>query len=380
MAEARYPSLVTARESSLPVDRTLRQIIVGFRFVGAVWISVIGAVAITEWKASAAVVLATLAIAWGWAVLTGFSRRSTIRGWSFLLADLAVGSWTAVAPAFTNQTEGGTFSGGYPFSTVLVWAYAFGIPGGMISGTIVSFIALAPGQNQLTTDLTSALIYVAGGGVAGWGFNMLRRSEERRIGLETLLATERGERIRSEERAEVAAHLHDSVLQTLALIQRRAGDPGEVGSLARHQERELRNWLYGTAELASDTLAGALEEVCGEVEERHRVGIELVTVGDAPLDDQLRAVVAATREAVTNAAKFAGVDSLSVYSELTGGEIQVYIRDRGVGFDPDAVPEDRQGVRESIVGRMRRHGGAAIIRSAPDAGTEIELRATRERM
>lgn len=363
---------------SLPVDRTLRQILVGFRYVGAVWISVIGIIAIAEWQASAVIVLVTLAIAWAWAVVTGFSPRHVIRGWPFLLTDLAIGSWTAVAPALTGTDEGGTFSGGYPFSTVLVWAYAFGIPGGAISGLIVSVIGLSQDQNVFTTNLTNALIYVAGGAVAGWGFSMLRRSEQRRLEVEELLAVERSERIRSEERAEMAAHLHDSVLQTLALIQRRSSEPGEVGTLARSQERELRNWLYGAANLDSDTLAGALEEVCADIEERQRVEIELVTVGDCPLDGHIHALVAAAREAVTNAAKFAGVEKVSVYGELAAREVHVFVRDRGVGFDLESVPEDRQGVRESIIGRMRRHGGDAIIRSSPGSGTEVELTVTRE--
>ena len=369
---------MTTSQSSLPVDRTLRQILVGFRFVGAVWISVVGVVALAEWDANPAVVLVTLGIAWAWAIITSYAHRTTIRGWPFLVADLAVGSWTAVAPAFTDQTGGGTFSGGYPFSTVLVWAYAFGIPGGVISGAIVSFIALFPGENQLTTDLTNALIYVAGGGVAGWGFNMLRRSETRRLEVEELLATERSERIRSEERADVAAHLHDSVLQTLALIQKRVSEPAEVGSLARSQERELRNWLYGAANVDAESLAGAMEEVCADVEERHRVEVELVTVGDAPLDTNLLALVSATREAVINAAKFAGEDKVSVYCELDDHTVKVFVRDRGIGFDPDNIDPDRQGVRESIVGRMHRHDGTAIIRSTPEAGTEVELAITRE--
>jgi signal transduction histidine kinase len=369
---------MAARETSLPVDRTLRQIIVGFRYVGAVWISVIGVIAIAGWDASALVVLITLAIAWAWAVITGFSRRRVIRGWPFLLTDLAVGSWTALAPALTGTDEGGTFSGGYPFSTVLVWAYAFGIPGGALSGLIVSIVGLSLDQNPFTTNLTNALIYVAGGGVAGWGFSMLRRSETRRLEVEELLAGERSERIRSEERAEMAAHLHDSVLQTLALIQKRSTEPGEVGSLARGQERELRNWLYGAANLDADTLAGALEEVCADIEDRQRVEIELVTVGDCPLDANIGALVAATREAITNAAKFSGADKVSVYGELQGQDVRVFVRDRGVGFDPEAVEEDRKGLRESIIGRMRRHGGDAFVRSSPGNGTEIELSVAKE--
>ncbi len=373
-----YPLYVTSTKSSLPVDRTLRQILVGFRFVGAVWISIIAVVALADWNASPVIVFSTLAIAWAWAIATSFASRSTIKNWRFLIADLAVGSWTAAAPAFTGQDSGGGFAGGYPFSTVIVWAYAFGIPGGVISGAIVSVIAVSAAANELATDLTNALIYVAGGGVAGWAFNMLRRSEGRRLEVEELLAGERAERIRSEERAEVAAHLHDSVLQTLALIQKRVREPAEVGSLARSQERELRNWLYGAALVDAESLTGALEEVCAEIEERLRIAVELVTVGDCPLDDPVRALVAATREAVTNAAKFSQVDKVSVYSELKGQDVQVFIRDRGIGFNPADIEGDRRGVRESIVGRMQRHGGDAIIRGRPGTGTEIELTVTRE--
>jgi signal transduction histidine kinase len=364
---------MTTRASALPVDRTLRQILVGFRYVAAVWITVVGIIAIVSWDAEPAVIIPTLLLAWAWAIVTGLVTREVLRALPFLLADLAVTSWTAAAPAFTNQTGGGTFSGGYPFSTVLVWAYAFGIPGGVAAGAIVSVIALVPGESELTTDLTTALIYVAGGGVAGWAFNMLRRSEERRIEVEHMLANERSERIRSQERAEMAAHLHDSVLQTLTLIQKRSSQPAEVGALARQQERELRNWLYGAVGGSADSLAGALEAVCAAAEDRHGIEVELVTVGDTALDDNLRALVAATAEALTNAAKFSGVKEVSVYSELIGPEARIFVRDRGQGFDPAAVVEDRKGIRESIVGRLNRHGGDAIIRSSPGAGTEIEL-------
>ncbi|MGI9648925.1 MAG: sensor histidine kinase [Acidimicrobiia bacterium] len=369
---------MTTRTSALPVDRTLRQIVVGFRYVAAVWITVVGIIAIVSWHAKPAVIIPTLLFAWLWAIATGLVSRDVMRGLPFLLADLAVTSWTAAAPAFTDQTDGATFSGGYPFSTVLVWAYAFGIPGGVGAGAFVSVIALFPGDSDLTTDLTTALIYLAGGGVAGWAFNMLRRSEGRRIDVEHMLANERSERIRSEEKAEMAAHLHDSVLQTLALIQKRSHEPGEVGSLARQQERELRNWLYNASAQTSESLAGALEAACAAIEDRHSIGVELVTVGDVPLDDNLRALVAATTEALTNAAKFSGDDELAVYCEVIGMEARIFVRDRGQGFDPSAVEEDRKGIRESIVGRVKRRGGDAFIRSSPGTGTEIELTIARE--
>jgi phage shock protein PspC (stress-responsive transcriptional regulator) len=188
------------------------------------------------------------------------------------------------------------------------------------------------------------------------------------------LAAERGERIRSQERAEVAAHLHDSVLQTLALMQKRADDPREVAALARRQERELRAWLNGRRERGEDTVAIRLEAAAAEVEEAHGIAVEVVAVGDAPLDPRAEALVAAAREALVNAAKFAGRDGpVALYAEVAPGRIEVFVRDRGPGFDPAAVPGDRRGVRESIVGRMERNGGRAVVHTAPGQGTEVEL-------
>ena len=190
------------------------------------------------------------------------------------------------------------------------------------------------------------------------------------------LTAERAERIRSQERAEVAAHLHDSVLQTLALVQKRAGDPREVAALARRQERELRTWLSGAPahEAGERWLAAELEAAAQEVEEAHGVPIDVVAVGDARARRDGEALVAAAREAMLNAAKFAGADApVAVYAEAAEGRLQVFVRDRGPGFDPAAVPADRRGVRESIVGRMERHGGRAAIHASPGGGTEVEL-------
>ena len=193
------------------------------------------------------------------------------------------------------------------------------------------------------------------------------------------LTQERRERIRSEERADVAAHLHDSVLQTLALIQRNADDPRAVVTMARRQERELRSWLYEHTDVmpGPDTLAAAVTRVAEAVEADHGVTFDVVAVGDCPLDDRLTAMVAAAREAMVNAARWSGAESVSVYSEVAPDEVKVFVRDWGAGFDPAAVPGDRHGVRESITGRMARHGGEAVVRTAPGEGTEVQLRVAR---
>lgn len=192
-----------------------------------------------------------------------------------------------------------------------------------------------------------------------------------RLGKE--LAAERRERVRNQERAEVAAHLHDSVLQTLALIQRHSADPPAVQRLARRQEAELRSWLYGRpAAGAADSVSAAIEAAAREVEDLHGVVVDVVAVGDGPLDERLAALVAAAKEGMVNAAKWSGQALVSVYAETEPKQVTVYVRDRGRGFDVDAVGADRHGIADSIIGRMARHGGTATVRSSPE-GTEVGL-------
>lgn len=201
------------------------------------------------------------------------------------------------------------------------------------------------------------------------------------------LGEERRQRIVESERAEIAAHLHDSVLQTLALIQRQSDEPREVLRLARGQERELRHWLYGPqgygrgstgggvkAPALDEGLAEALTKAAAEVEDTYALTVSPVLVGaDRPLDPDLRALVLAAREAMVNAAKHSGADEISVYVEIEPGEVNVFVRDRGKGFDPDDVPADRHGVADSIRARMARHGGRVRLRSTPGEGTEVHL-------
>jgi signal transduction histidine kinase len=191
-------------------------------------------------------------------------------------------------------------------------------------------------------------------------------------------AAERAARVRSEERAAVATHLHDSVLQTLALIQRHADQPQAVHRLARSQERELRAWLYEPAVATGGTWAGLVATTVAEVEADHDFTVEPVVVGDAPVDDGLVALGAATREALVNAAKHSGAASVDLYSEVTPERVSVFVRDRGKGFDPATVSDDRRGLRDSVSGRVTRAGGTAVVRSAPGEGTEVELVLPRE--
>jgi signal transduction histidine kinase len=171
----------------------------------------------------------------------------------------------------------------------------------------------------------------------------------------------------------MAAHLHDSVLQTLALIQKHAGDGRTVATLARAQERDLRSWLYGDQPPGDTSVASALRAAAAEVEDAHGVPVEVVVVGDAPATDRSRALVLAAREAMVNAARHSGADRVDVYAECGAQGIEAFVRDRGRGFDRDAVPLDRMGLRSSISDRMTRHGGSATISTAPGEGTEVCL-------
>jgi len=177
-----------------------------------------------------------------------------------------------------------------------------------------------------------------------------------------------------EVRQRFAAHLHDSVLQTLALVQRQAHDPAAVARLARRQEHALRAWMAGETELVSDTLVAALRDAVAEVEDEHAITVELTAIGDRPIDPAGEALVAATREALRNAARHAGGAPVVVFAELKASGVEVFVRDDGAGFDPEAVPGERRGIRDAIVGRMAAAGGSANVESAPGEGTEIALR------
>jgi signal transduction histidine kinase len=197
------------------------------------------------------------------------------------------------------------------------------------------------------------------------------------LGIARDLVAERRARIRAEERADMAARVHDSVLQTLAMIQRRADQPQQVVQLARAQERELRSWLFdgrAPGSMEGDmTLSAGVRKIQQEVEAQHGMTVEAVTVGDCEIDDDLAALLAAAREATVNAAKWSGADVVSLFAEVEPDEVSMFVRDRGKGFDPDAVPADRKGLAESIHARMGRRGGEATIRSAEGQGTEVSL-------
>jgi signal transduction histidine kinase len=278
-------------------------------------------------------------------IASSFARRSRLRSEPDEEEDLA----SAALGRQASRVSKIGFALGILLGAGLLFAWANG------SLETVGSVALAALVVTFALTLISAPFWIA----------MVRR-----------LGTERVARARSEERSEVAAHLHDSVLQTLALIQKRSDDPEQVARLARRQERELREWLSDDQPSRPDErLADALRAAAAEIEDSHATPIEAIVVGDMALDERTRALVGAAREALTNAVKFASDGGpVRLYAEIDDGDARVFVDDRGPGFDPDAIPNDRRGVRESIIGRMKRHGGRAEIRSEPGDGTEVELR------
>lgn len=228
---------------------------------------------------------------------------------------------------------------------------------------VIGFALSSVGLSTMLQGLATTLLLLVGLGLVAYPW--LHQQWQ-------ALADERSTHIRAEERAEMAARIHDSVLQTLTLLQKHADDPVRVQQLARSEERELRDWLYG--EGSSDTsFAAAMQHAAHDVETRHGVTIDIVAVGDATVDSRIEAMLAAAQEAMVNAAKHSGVMSVQVYAEVEPESIEVFIRDRGKGFDTDAVAADRAGVRESIEGRMKRCGGTAVIKSKEGDGTEVAL-------
>ena len=238
----------------------------------------------------------------------------------------------------------------------------------LIGGTVLAGLGvfLFVGRETPTSDLVgsavAALAVLAGVGLvlAPWWLGLVRA-----------LGDERVAREREAERADIAAHLHDSVLQTLALIRARADDPEDVARLARAQERELRSWLYDDRTTPGTSLAVELARLVGEVEDLHAIPVEVVVVGDRVPDAETEVVLRAAREALLNAVRH-GRPPVSVYLECSAHVVEVFVRDHGDGFDPGAVPEDRLGIRESIVGRMTRRGGSATVRCR-ESGTEVHL-------
>ncbi|MDJ0925970.1 MAG: ATP-binding protein [Acidimicrobiia bacterium] len=368
-------------QRSVDLESTLLWITTGYRVFAAIWLSILGTVVLAgraDEVDRPGVIVATIVTVLLWAGLAtvGRIRRPQLaRHWALVSADLALSAWTVVAGTVAGSIQ---FAGGYPLAGAFAAIYAFGATGGIVSAVVLTAAGLVPvlGTTQsFSQEVANAIAFLFSVGAAVGVASVLRSSDHRRIQAEAALTRERAERVRAEERAEVATHLHDSVLQTLALIQRDQAATPDIRGLARHQERELRGWLFPDRPEDGDARGGFREALIGagtEVEDRTGTQVETVVVGNSAA--QVEPIVRAAREAMVNAATHAGVPTISVYGEANNDEVLVFVKDRGCGFDPEAIDPSRHGVTESIVGRMQRHGGSAEIISVPGSGTEVRLR------
>lgn len=317
--------------------------------------------------------MAVVAAFTAFAVIISARRQTLLASPWFIVLDVAIAIFSMVAADWAGTV---VFAGGYPIAAIFGTIYSRGTwPGIAVAGALsVSALLRFPAVTGLTAaDISLVIVYPFVAAAAAWAFSVIRSSDRARRRAEEALLAERTERARAEERTAMAVRIHDSVLQTLALIQRQANDPGKVTNVARRQERELRSWLYGNGEPAEPGFREALREACAEVEEVTGVKADLVVVGNRDWDEAVEAIVLAGREAMVNAAKHAHVTEVSVYGEAAADRMAIYVRDRGKGFVPANVIAGRRGIEESIVSRMEQHGGRATIQSRPGAGTEVRL-------
>ena len=383
-AELRTP--IDRSEEQVPaIETTLIRIVVVFRIVGAIWLIALSVLMLATTEPAVTgtrmtVVLSAMVIAIAWTLVTVFvayRRPALLRTWTFLVVDVALAAWVAMTPSLVGTDI--FFAGGFPISSPMLVATTRGLLPTIVPALVVA-LASAIGASGSARVAEVLAINFLSPLVVAWGFTTIKVQDWKRREAEEALAVERTKLARADERAEMAAHLHDSVLQTLALIQRKAPENRDVTRLARRQERELRAWLNGGAPLTTgDSVSAALMRAAEEIEDEHDVLVEVSTAGDAKLDDRNSGVILAAREAMANAARFSGAARVYVLCEIDEDGLRLVVRDSGAGFDFDSVSDDRRGIRESIVGRLERVGGTATINSQLGSGTEVELRIETQR-
>ena len=349
---------------------TLRRIAGGARLVGLAWMLVLVLVALAREPLPDpryAWALASAALAWG--LVTGLDQlRGANSDPTWITAgDTILAAFALLAPAAAGSTD--LFYGGFPGIAVAAAAVRGRRWGWAVAG-VLSIVTLARFEVAdlagVLARLSQLVTYLMLAGIVGWAVHVIYETDAARRLAEEAEA-------KAAEQSRVAAHLHDSVLQTLALIQREASDPAQVLGLARRQERELRAWLFEPDGTGSGGLAEAVRQVAAEIEASYRVQVEVVAVGEAPLHRAAEALLGAGREAMINAAKHSGDESIAVYVEAHENMLRLFVRDRGVGFEPGSVATDRHGLRESIARRVAQVGGTSEIRSTPGHGTEVRL-------
>jgi signal transduction histidine kinase len=367
--------LHTRDRPSLPIDATLRKITLLFRVLGWAWMAILVALMpANDPGANMVIAWGTLALATAWTAATWWAAIKTDqmgRTW-FVVVDVLITMWVGVAPTIAGATD--LFHGGWLNSNLFVVAYAFGIYVTIGAGTLIGI------EQVLVHWIDAKGVIPAAGSVGflvigvliGWAFDHLRLQERRRLAIQGELDSAVAVQARHEERLEIANRLHDSVLQTLAALRRESDDPDQVRYLARRQERELRHTISEYRSPHQHSARAELQMICSDIEDVYRIEVDAVIRGDAECNDQLRAILAAAREALVNAAKHAGVDTVDLYAEFKPGQTQVFVRDRGMGFDPASATSGR-GMDHSLRQRAQDAGATVTLTTAAGVGTEIAI-------
>jgi signal transduction histidine kinase len=365
-----------ARERlSLPIDVTLRKITLLFRVLGWAWMAVL--VALTPSNdpgANLVVTWGTFALATIWTGLTWWVALMTNRmaePW-FVIGDVLITLFIGIAPTLAGAVD--LFHGGWLNSNLFVVAYAFNMNATIAASTVIALeqVWVHWIDARGVVPAAGSIGFVVIGILVGWAYDHLRLQERRRIAVQERLDNAIETQARHRERLDIANRLHDSVLQTLAALRRDADDADQVRYLARRQERELRHTISEYLSPHQHSARAELLAMCGDIEDVYRITIDTVIRGDAECDERIRAMLAAAREALLNAAKHAGVDTIDVYAEFKPGEIQVFVRDRGRGFDPSKTSSGR-GLDHSMRRPAEAAGATVTMTTSPGAGTDVGI-------
>lgn len=369
------PSFFTRERSNLPIDATLRKITLLFRVLGWAWMAIL--VALTPSSdpgANKVLVFGTLALATAWTAATWWAAIKTDKmgePW-FVTCDVLIALFVGVAPTIAGAED--LFHGGWLNSTLFVVAYAYNMRVTIGVGVIIAIEQVLVHWIDLRGVVPAAgsVGFLVIGILIGWAFDQLRLQERLRIATQEELDGAIAAQARHKERLDIANRLHDSVLQTLAALRRESDDPDQVRYLARRQERELRQTISEYRSPHQRSARAELQTICGEVEDVYRIEIDAVVRGDSECNDEVGAILTGAREALLNAAKHAGVDTVDLYAEFKPDMIQIFVRDRGRGFDPTATASDR-GIDHSLRRPAQSAGATVDLTTTPGGGTEVTI-------
>ena len=363
-------------EPIVPIETVLLRIVLAFRILGWLWLVLLVAGALVgDAEVDRTIVIGMAAVSGTWTAYTFWvARKGLIKRPWFVVADGLV----ALAVASTSYWAGAqsNLHGGYPISWIAVVAYASNVRWALGAGVVLfvnQWVGMDIEGSRTLSDKLGAVVFLVYGAIVGYGFDLIRQRDAMRQAAEGELEIVRDREIRNAEQQRLADHLHDSVLQTLHAIRVDSGDRDQVDLVARRQERELRRTIRSFRSEFDEPFSAAMFAARDDVEELYRVEIDMVCAYDAELTAELTGIIEATKEAMINAAKHSGSDTIIVHCSAEGDDLNVLVRDRGQGFDSASAQQLNRGIENSIVRRVEKYGGSVTVQSSESFGTEVEM-------